>query len=159
MHSPLLVSDGVSCQSWCQRCIAVAPSLGERFDLTEQNISLHREEKGMRNSVILQFFVLSQVHTPEDKTIKGLAPPLPIKDSVSITNGCVTQNCEETWVGTYILIELQDMPSVSLNTSVWLPSLRRCYYWQWCLLQWTRKTQRRAWFALFVCSTVPAGLS
>lgn len=27
---------------------------------------------------------------------------------------------EGTWVGSYILIELQDMPSVSLNTSVWL---------------------------------------
>lgn len=92
MCSPLLVNDGVSCQSRCQRCIAVAPSLGERFDLTEKNASLHREEKRMRNSVIIQFFVLSQIHTPEDKNIKGPAPPLPIKDAVSITNGCVTQN-------------------------------------------------------------------
>lgn len=57
------------------------------------------------------------------------------------------------------LIELQDLPSVSLNTSVWLPSLRLCYYRQWCLLQWTRKIQRWAWFALFVCSSTPAGLS
>lgn len=92
MCSPLLVAGGVSCQSQCQRCIAVAPNLGERFDLTEQNISLHREEKGIRNRVILQFFVLSQIHTPEDKNIKGPSSPPPIKDSVSIANGCISQH-------------------------------------------------------------------
>ena len=86
--------------------------------MTEQNISLHREEKGIRNRVILQFFVLSQIHTPEGKNIKGPSPPPPIKDALSIANGCIAQNREETWVGSYILIELQDMSSVSLNTSV-----------------------------------------
>lgn len=67
----MLVNDGASCQSLCQRCIAVAPNVSEKFDLTEQNTSLYREEKGIRNSVILQFFVLSQSHTPEDETLKG----------------------------------------------------------------------------------------
>lgn len=135
MCSPSLVNDGVSCQSHCQRCITVAPNLGERFDSTEQKISLHREEKGIRNRVIFQFSVLSQIHTPGDKNIEGPSPPPPIKGAVSIANGRIAQNQEETWVGSYILTELQAMPSVSLNTSVCLPSLRQCYYWQWCLLQ------------------------
>lgn len=42
------------------------------------------------------FFVLSQTHTPENKNIKELSPSTPIKDAVSIVNGCIITNQEET---------------------------------------------------------------
>lgn len=60
-----------SVTSLCQRCVGLAPNGSEKFDLTEQNRSLCRGEKGDRNSVILWFFVLSQCHTPEEETLKG----------------------------------------------------------------------------------------
>lgn len=91
-HVFSIISELWSCQSWCQRFIAFASNLSERFDLTEQRISWHREKKGFRNKAIFQFFVLSQIHTLEDKSIRGPSHPPPIMDAVRIANGCIAQN-------------------------------------------------------------------
>lgn len=75
-HVFSVISELWSCQSQCQRCIAFPSNQSVRFDLTGQSISWHKEDKENKTRVIFQFFVLSQIYTLEDKSIRGPSHPL-----------------------------------------------------------------------------------
>lgn len=141
---PVWVAEG-------QRCCSQS-GWGVWFGRKKYSVVELGEDRAIRDTLVLQFFVLSQIHSAEDKTLKA-HHPLPLSRMLwTLLMGALLRAERKLGLVATFLIELQDLPSVSLNTSVWLPSLRLCYYRQWCLLQWTRKIQRWAWFALFVCS-------